>query len=198
MKNLKITTQNPWLEDKHPTEITSIAVEVLNGISKKEPEYSKGRKLRTDFVITGTEDVCISQIYEDRFDENGNLVGTNMRIEWYDDRGNPALFKNVYTPLSIQEVSETITSRRKRQINYLQEAGKRMGVKQYIDMLFGYYSAQVISGKTVNLINSYIENGNKDFQNVLNNETNTQILQILGAKLPDNKTVKESILYQIT
>lgn len=198
MKNLKITTQNPWLEDKHPTEITSIAVEVLNGISKKEPEYSKGRKLRTDFVITGTEDVCISQIYEDRFDENGNLVGTNMRIEWYDDRGNPALFKNVYTPLSIQEVSETITSRRKRQINYLQEAGKRMGVKQYIDMLFGYYSAQVISGKTVNLINSYIENGNKDFQNALNNETNTQILQILGAKLPDNKTVKESILYQIT
>ena len=198
MKNLKITTQNPWLEDKHPTEITSIAVEVLNGISKKEPEYSKGRKLRTDFVITGTEDVCISQIYEDRFDENGDLVGTNMRIEWYDDRGNPALFKNVYTPLSIQEASETITSRRKRQINYLQEAGKRMGVKQYIDMLFGYYSAQVISGKTVNLINSYIENGNKDFQNALNNETNTQILQILGAKLPDNKTVKESILYQIT
>lgn len=195
---LKITTQNPWIESKEPNEIMAIAVEVLNGISKKEPEYSKGRKLRTDFVITGTEDVCISQIYEDRFDENGNLVGTNMRIEWYDDRGNPALFKNVYTPLSIQEASETITSRRKRQINYLQEAGKRMGVKQYIDMLFGYYSAQVISGKTVNLINSYIENGNKDFQNALNNETNTQILQILGAKLPDNKTVKESILYQIT
>ena len=198
MKNLKITTYNPWLEDKHPTEITSIAVEVLNGISKKEPEFSKGKKLKTDFVITGTEDVCISQIYEDRFDENGNLVGTNMRIEWYDDKNNAVLFKNVYTPLSIQEASETITSRRKRQINYLQEAGKRMGVKQYIDMLFVYYSAQVIGGKTVNLINSYIENGSKNFQNAINNESNIQILQILGAKLPDNKTVKESILYQIT
>ena len=196
--NLKITTQNPWLENKLPNEIMAIAVEVLNGISKKEPEYSKGRKLRTDFVITGTEDVCISQIYEDRFDENNNLVGTNMRIEWYDEKGNPALFKNVYTPLPIQEASEVITSRRKRQINYLQEAGVRMEVKQYIDMLFGYYSTQVVNGKTVNLINSYIENGNKDFQNAINNESNTQILQILGAKLPDGNTVKQSILYQIT
>lgn len=196
--NLKIFKQNPWLQDKQPIEIMATAVEILNGITKKEPEFSKGKKLRTDFVISNTDEIAISQIYDDILDADGFLIGTKMRIEWYDEMGNAALMKDVHSPLSIQEVSEIITSRRKRQINYLQEAGARMNVKQYIDMLFSYYSAQVVGGKTINLINSYIENGSKDFQNAINKESNTQILQILNAQLPDGKTVKDSILYQIT
>lgn len=121
-----------------------------------------------------------------------------MKIEWLDEMGNPALFKTITNSLPISSASEEIRSRRKRQINYLQEAGVRMGVKQYIDMLFGFYSAQVINGKTLNFINSYIENGSKEFENAIKVETNTQILAILNAQLPDKNTVKQAILNQIT
>ena len=96
---LKIFKQNPWLEQKHPTEIMSTAVEVLNGITKKEPEFSKGKKLRTDFVISDTDEIAISQVYSDILDENGFLIGTKMRIEWYDENGNVALIKDVHSSL---------------------------------------------------------------------------------------------------
>lgn len=130
-------------------------------------------------------------------DENGYLVGINMKIEWYDENDNAVLFKNVYNSLPISSASEEIRNRRKRQINYLQEAGVRMGVKQYIDMLFGYYSAQVVGGKTLNYLNNYIENGSKEFENAIKAESNQQILAILNATLPDGETVKDSILKQI-
>ena len=52
-------------------------------------------------------------------------------------------------------------------------------------------------GKTLNFLNNYIENDSKEFENAIKAETNAQILAILGAKLPDGETVKDSILKQI-
>lgn len=195
---LKIFKQNPWLEGKQPEEIMATPVEVLNGITKGEPEFVKGTKIKTEFYSDEKENVVVRQTYTDVLDENGFLVGIDMKIEWLDEMGNPALFKTVTNSLPISSASEEIRSRRKRQINYLQEAGTRLGVKQYIDMLFGFYSAQVVSGKTLNFLNNYIENGSKEFEMAIKAETNAQILAILGVKLPDGETVKDSILKQIT
>lgn len=196
---LKIFRQNKWLESKTPDEIMATPVEVLNGIVKGEPEFIKGRKIKTDFYSTNDkDDIVVRQSYTDVFDENGFLVGIDMKIEWFDEMGNPALFKTVQNSLPISSASEEIRSRRKRQINYLQEASVRLGVKQYIDLLFGYYSAQVVGGKTLNFLNNYIENGSKEFESAIKAETNAQILAILGAKLPDGETAKDSILKQIT
>ncbi|QCW20680.1 hypothetical protein [Flavobacterium phage FPSV-S29] len=194
---LKIFKHNSWLENKHPEEIMAIPIEVLNGITKGEPEFVKGTKIKTEFYSDKKDNVVVKQTYTDVLDENGFLVGINMKIEWLDEMGNPALFKTVTNSLPISSASEEIRSRRKKQINYLQEAGIRLGVKQYIDMLFGFYSARVISGKTLNFLNNYIENGSKEFENAIKSETNEQILAILNAKLPDNITVKDSILNQI-
>ena len=174
-------------------------VEVLNGIVKGEPEFIKGRKIKTDFYSTNDkDDIVVRQSYSDIFDEKGFLVGIDMKIEWFDENGNPCLQKIVRQSLPISEASETIRSRRKRQINYLQEAGVRLGVKDYIDKLFNFYSTVLIDGKTINLLNNYIENGSKDFENAINAETDKNILAILKAKLPDGLTVKQSILNQIT
>ena len=196
--NLKIFRQNKWLENKSPDEIMATPVEVLNGIIKGEPEFIKGRKIKTDFYSTNDkDDIVVRQSYTDVFDENGFLVGIDMKIEWFDEMGNPALFKTVQNSLPISSASEEIRSRRKRQINYLQEAGVRMGVKQYIDLLFNFYYTVIIGNKTVNFLNNYIENGSKEFENAIKNESNPQILAILNAKLPDGETVKDSILKQI-
>jgi|LakMenEpi03Aug12_release.lakeMendotaPanAssembly.Ray.scaffolds.fasta_scaffold00217_22 hypothetical protein len=194
---LKIFKHNPWLETKHPEEIMATPVEVLNGITKGDPEFVKGVKIKTEFYSDEKDNVVVRQTYTDVLDNNGFLIGINMKIEWLDEMGNPALFKTVTNSLPISSASEEIRSRRKRQINYLQEAGTRLGIKQYIDMLFGFYSARVISGKTLNFLNNYIENGSKEFENAIKSETNEQILAILNAKLPDNVTVKDSILNQI-
>ena len=194
---LKIFKHNPWLEGKQPDEIMATPVEVLNGITKGEPEFVKGTKIKTEFYAEDKDNVVVRQSYTDVVDEKGFLVGIEMKIEWLDEMGNPALFKTVTNSLPISSASEEIRSRRKRQINYLQEAGARLGVKQYIDLLFGYYSTQVVSGKTLNFLNNYIENGSKEFEKAINKETNEQILQILNVPLPDGKTVKESILNQI-
>lgn len=195
---LKIFKHNSWLENKHPEEIMATPIEVLNGITKGDPEFVKGVKIKTEFYSNEKDNVVVKQSYTDVLDENGFLVGINMKIEWLDEMDNPALFKTVTNSLPISSASEEIRNRRKRQINYLQEAGTRLGVKQYIDMLFGFYSTIVVGGKTLNFLNSYIENGSKEFENAIIAETNEQILAILNAKLPNGKTVKESILNQIT
>ena len=49
MINLKILKHNNWLENKHPDEIMATPVEVLNGITKGESEFVKGKKIKTDF-----------------------------------------------------------------------------------------------------------------------------------------------------
>lgn len=198
MINLKILKHNSWLENKHPDEITATPVEVLNGITKGESEFVKGKKIKTDFYSDNEDNIVVRQSYTDIFDDNGFLIGINMKIEWFDEMGNPALFKTVQNSLPISSASEEIRGRRKRQINYLQEVGVRMGVKQYIDLLFNFYSTVVVGGKTVNFLNTYIENGSKEFENAVKNESNPQILAILNAKLPDGETVKDSILKQIT
>ena len=195
---LKIFRQNKWLESKTPDEIMATPVEVLNGIIKGEPEFIKGRKIKTDFYSTSDkDDIVVRQSYTDVFDENGFLVGIDMKIEWFDEMGNPALFKAVQNSLPFSSASDEIRSRRKRQINYLQEAGVRLGVKQYIDLLFNFYSTVFIGNKTVNFLNNYIENGSKEFENAIKNESNPQILAILNAKLPDGETIKDSILKQL-
>ena len=195
---LKIFKHNSWLETKHPEEIMATPVEVLNGITKGEPEFIKGVKIKTEFYSESKDNVVVRQSYEDVLDENGFLTGISMKIEWLDEMDNPALFKTITNSLPISSASEEIRSRRKRQINYLQEGGTRLGVKQYIDLLFGFYSSKLVGKLTINLLNSYIENGTKDFENAIKAETNEQILQILNSPLPDGETVKDSILKQIT
>lgn len=196
---LKIFSSNEYLKDRHPSEILSTPVEVLNGLVKEDPIFVKGVKTKVDYTIVGdSKNVAISQSYSDVVDDKGFLIGVDMKIEWFDENGNPSLQKIVRQSLPISEASETIRSRRKRQINYLQEAGVRLGVKDYIDKLFNFYSTILIDGKTINLLNNYIENGSKNFENAINSETDKGILQILKAKLPDGLTVKQSILNQIT
>ena len=65
-------------------------------------------------------------------------------------------------------------------------------------MLFNYYSNILNGNVTIDLIKRYVDNGSKEFEEAIKNETNSNINQILNATLPDGETVKTSILRQIT
>lgn len=202
MNNLKlrIFSLNQYLQKVDAQEIMAIDFTILNGIVAGNPVYEKGVKKEANYFLSKQqteESLAVKKSFEDVVDDDGFLVALNMKIEWFDIFGNPSLVKEQYIPLSTSESAEILTKRRKRQINYLQEAGVRLGVKQYIDLLFGFYSAYLVDGKTLNLLNNYIENGTNEFQTAIENETDKQILQILSTKLPDGDTVKQSILNQI-
>ena len=61
-------------------------------------------------------------------------------------------------------------------------------VIEYITKLFEHYK---------NVVVDYILSGGTAFAESIKNETQQPYLSILNAILPDGKTVKESILYQI-
>lgn len=196
---LKIFEQNQHLKDFTPFEIMAADITILNGIVKGEPTYEKGRKAQMGYFLDKQQtQLAIQKTFSDEVDENGFLIGLNVLMKWFDKYENPVLTKSIYIPFSMSESAEIKTKRRKRIINYLQEAGARLGVKQYIDLLFNHYSNFQESGGTKNLINSFVENGSIELQQAVMNETDQEVLQILNHTLPDKVTVKDSLLYQIT
>lgn len=196
---LKIFELNQHLATLTPLEVMATDITILNGIVKGEPVYKKGKKISAGYFLDKKQTrLAIEKTFSDELDENGFLIGSNILITWFDVYGNPLLTKSVFVPFSIAESAEMITKRRKRVINYLQEAGMRLGVKQYIDFLFNYYSGYQKSGVIKNLVNSFIENGSDELQQAVINEDNPEILQILNHTLPNGETIIDSLLYQIT
>lgn len=196
---LKIFEQNQHLKDLTPFELMAKDVTILNGIIKGEPTYEKGRKTSTGYYLDkGQTNLAIEKTFSDELDENEFLKGLNILIKWFDIYGNPVLVKRVYVPLSVSESAEIIIKRRKRMIDYLKESGVRLGVKEYIDSLFNYYSNYQQSGITRNLLNSFIENGSDELQQAVTNENNQEIAGILNHILPNGTTVKDSLLDQIS
>ncbi|WP_294312477.1 hypothetical protein [uncultured Chryseobacterium sp.] len=196
---LKIFELNQHLRTLTPLEVMATDITILNGIVKGEPVYKKGKKISAGYFLDKKQTIlAIEKTFSDELDENGYLTGSNILIKWFDVHGNPVLTKPVFVPFSIAESAEMITKRRKRVINYLQEAGIRFGVKQYIDFLFNYYSGYQKSGVIKNLVNSFIENGSAELQQAVISEDNPEVLQILNHTLPNGETMKDSLLYQIT
>jgi len=196
---LKIFEQNEHLENLTPFEIMATDITILNGVIKGEPIYKKGRKVSSGYFLDKEQtNMAIQKIFEDEIDSKGFLVGLNVYLKWFDIYENPVLTKEIYVPFSISESAETSSKRRKRAVNYLQEAGIRLGVKKHIDKLFDYYSNYQESVVSKNLINSYIENNSKELQVAITKEKTPGIKKILSHKLPNKTTVKDSFLYQIT
>jgi len=154
---LKIFKTNPQLKNLHPLDIMATDFTILNGIVCGEPTYDKGIKKTSPYFIDNEQkELAVLKSFEDVF-EDSFLKAMKMKIQWFDEFNNPALSKDVFIPLSTSEAAQILVGRRKRQINYLQEAGIRLGVKQYIDMLFGYYSAYLKDGRTLNLLKMYLK-----------------------------------------
>lgn len=188
---LKIYINNPHLQNKPLSEIKNTDFTLLEGVISGDIVYNKGRKVSKSYYINNNKsfvDLAVVKSYSDIIDSQGFIVGISTEIHWFDTLNKVAITKVKEKQLTISESAELIVSRRKRAINYLQEAGRRLGVGQYIDSLFKHYSSQIYS---------FIENGTEEFEKSMMSETDANLLQILNYKLEDGVTVKQSILKQI-
>ncbi len=204
---LLVAISNPYLNGKSEEEIKLIDVEFFENLTNFK-RFSRGYKVYSRYYNepqTGTPIPIGNTWQDDGFTncpaverlyslvwENDILAAEQVIMNWYNEDESIAFSKTTVNPFSAKDAAKKLKDIRETQILYLQNPEAEYvnpTVKEYIDVLFGHYKSEV---------SDYILSGNDAFLNAINNETNEQILQILNAVLADGKTVKESILYQIT
>lgn len=188
---LLILKTNSFLKNKTREEIESIDIDLLQGLHK-ESKYSKGYLYQKNYYLDNDKKVlCVKRTYELVY-ENNFLIGEKNEIFWYDEKGDVSLQKSFVVNFSAKEAAFKKSQIRQIQIDYLQHPEKPYQIPAIIsaiNKLFEHYK---------NVIIDYRLSGSNSFKEAIENETDSSILTILNTKLPDKKTVKESILYQIS
>ncbi len=192
---LLVAESNPFLSNKTDEEIKATDVDMLENMFNHK-KYTRGYKVYSRWFndsnfVNGTTVPSVERLYSLVFNNEGVVTGEQVMMRWYKKSGDVAFSKTIIENLSAKDVAKKLKEIREIRILYLQNPESEYineTMRQYIDMLFNHYKQEVLE---------YILNDSNTFENAILNESNPQILGILGAVLPDGKTVKESILYQI-
>lgn len=188
---LAIFQTNNFLQNKSDIEIKTLDIDLLEGLYK-ETKYSKGYLYKESYFTDSQKTkLAIKRTYELVYDSNF-LIGEKVKTEWYCTNGNVILDKEVFVEFSAKDAAVKKSQIRQIQIDYLQYPERPYQLPQVmtaINKLFKHYQDVVIDYKL---------SGSDSFKKAVENETDTTIKAILNTKLPDGKTFKESILYQIT
>lgn len=188
---LAILQANSFLANKSDLEIKTFDIDLLEGLYK-ESKYSKGYLYKESYFTDSQKTkLAIKRTYELVYDSNF-LIGEKIKTEWYCTNGNVILDKEVFVEFSAKDAAAKKSQIRQIQIDYLQYPERPYQLPQVmaaINKLFEHYKDVVIDYKL---------SGSDSFKKAVENETDTTIKAILNTKLPDGKSFKESILYQIT
>ena len=159
------------------------------GLRTETPVYGlKGVKISADY--TYKETCCVKKSF------TYGSEGVWIILEWLKYNNDVGIRKTIFKPLNIVEIAKINKSNRDRTITYLQASGIGTPIESYINTLLKRYK---------NEIDLFIYNNTDDFKNVVEGETEQPYLTYLNIiveapsdELPTGKTVKDSILSQIT
>ncbi len=186
---LLIFDSNAFLLGRSEDELKATDIDLLNGLERKS-RSSRGYEVERSYL---TADGRTAITREFTLEVANGAVGAECSvIKWYDEDGNVALEKEIRVPFSAKQSAVLLADIRRVQINYLQNPERQYispQVEAAIRQLWEHYKEQTLD---------YLVSGSAAFENAVKNETNAQIKAILDARLPDGKTIRESILYQIT
>ncbi len=186
---LIIFENNPFLNGKTIAELKATDIDLLNGLERKS-RSSRGYEVERSY-LTADGRTAITREFTLEV-ANGAISAECSIIKWYDEDGNVAVEKEIRVPFSAKQSAVLLADIRRVQINYLQNPERQYispQVEAAIKQLWEHYKEQTLD---------YLVSGSSAFENAVKNETNAQIKAILDARLPDGKTIRESILYQIT
>ena len=139
--------------------------------------------------------LAVEKIFSDIIDPNdGSLVGIAINFVWYDHDGNIGESKTETTvSLNKYAAATELRKRRGRQIDYLVAGAIGTPLEPYVNMIFEHYYEEALK---------YREKGTSEFADAINNETNAQILGLLGIEVAPQThpgyTLKMSMLSQIS
>lgn len=188
---LLILQTNSFLNNKSDAEIKAININLLEGLHK-ETKYSKGYLYKESYFLDKEKTkLAIKRTYSLVYDSNF-LTGEKIKTEWYGTDGSVLLEKEVFVEFSAKDAAAKKSQIRQIQIDYLQYPERPYQLPQVmiaINKLFEHYKDVVIDYKL---------SGSDSFEKAVKNETDNTIKGILNTKLPDGKSFKDSILYQIT
>lgn len=159
------------------------------GLRTETPVYGlKGVKISADY--TYNESCCVKKSF------TYTSEGVWITLEWLKHNNEVGIRKIIFKPLNIVEIAKINKSNRDRTITYLQASGIGTPIENYINALLKRYK---------NEIDLFIYNDTDDFKNVVESETEQPYLTYLNIvveapsdEFPTGKTVKDSILSQIT
>lgn len=190
--DLMIFSSAKYLCDRSLEEIKSTDFSIIEGLYCVK-KYSRGYRIKSTYFSDDDVDGK-SPVVEREYSlvkKNGVPVSEIIDTYWYSINGTVALSKSQSAHFSAKDSAKIMKDIRETRILYLQNPESEFineTVKKYIDLLFVHYK---------DVVQDYILNGGKSFEDAINNESDQKIKSILNYKLQDGKTVKESILYQI-
>ena len=188
---LRIINANSYLSAYSDSELMNTDIDLLQGLIKQR-QHARGYLIRKKYSLASdTSKLAILREYSLVWD-NEVLKGERSIIRWYREDGTVGLVKEDIVNYTAKDAASVLREIRQTRIDYLQYPEPQFvnaTTQGYITSLFARYKTQV---------NEYILSGNKAFEDAINAESNTTYLAILNAKLADGKTVRESILYQIS
>lgn len=153
----------------------------LLGLTTETPKYAaKGVKQKAEYTFEGK--IVVSKIFE--YVANGLKITINYHLE----NGAVGYFKQEFKPLDIVEIAKINKANRDRSITFLQASSIGTPIEAHVNTLLKRYKTEV---------DLYIQNGTKDFENVVNAEAKPPFLNYLNILLQPNLTVKQAIIKQI-
>lgn len=187
---LQVVVKNPYLAGYSEQQIQNTNIDLLQGLHKVR-RYSRGYLCEKQYLIDNEQNsLAVKRTYELVF-ENNILTGERSVITWYNDDDTVAFVKEDFVAYSAKDAASRLREIRQTRIDYLQYPEPQYMTPQvldYIAQLFEHYKS---------VVTDYILSGSSALASAINAETNPLYLSILNATLPDGKTVKDSILYQI-
>ena len=189
-QRLWVEVLNPYLVGYSEQQVQNTNADLLQGLHKAR-RYCRGYLCETKYFADAEHNnVAVKRTCELVFHENV-LRGEKTVITWYKEDGTEAFSKESVVEYSAKDAASRLREIRQIRIDYLQYPEPQYMTPQvieYITKLFEHYK---------NVVVDYILSGGTAFAESIKNETQQPYLSILNAILPDGKTVKESILYQI-
>tara|TARA_R110000850_G_scaffold227352_1_gene352436 strand:- start:3258 stop:3812 length:555 start_codon:yes stop_codon:yes gene_type:complete len=150
--------------------------------------YDRGRKTETNYFSINQE-LAVKKIFKDIYEKN-TFKGIDILISWYDTYENVVYSKKIKKLMGTGVAFDYLRKRRQRTISYLQTASIGTPIESYVLTLLKHYKGDV---------DLFIQSGSSDFETAVTTEQNTQINAMLDIVIDaQGKTVRDSILYQIT
>ena len=164
------------------------------GFRKVSPRYSRGRKARAEFRCNQFDEIVAEKIFEDSFDEHGQLNGIWLTVNLYNEAGDIGATKTEKcVEFNVIEAETHLRQRRARQMDFLKVGARGTPIESYLNLLLERYYVEK---------QKYVNDGLSSLYDVIANEQDAEYLGYLDTEVPrlDGEgmiTVRDSIYYQI-